>query len=71
MSGVESLPEGGDAVVPSQVQRLADVEDCVRNGSLERWLREYESRFGAFTEEDLQAIAERNSMPYVPPRTSA
>lgn len=71
MSGAENVTEGGHRVVPSQIQRLADVEDCMRSGSLERWLREYEDRFGSLTEEDLKDIAARNGMPYVPPRTTA
>lgn len=71
MSGAENVTEGAQLVVPSQIQRLADVEDCMRSGSLERWLREYEGRFGTLTEEDLKAIAARNGMPYVPPRTTA
>lgn len=71
MSGAENVTEGGHLVVPSQIQRLADVEDCMRSGSLERWLREYEGRFGSLTEDDLKDIAARNGMSYVPPRTTA
>jgi hypothetical protein len=59
----------GPAAAP-EVQRLAEIEEALAGGGLTRWLAEYESRFGAMSEERLREIAARNGVVYVPPRAS-
>lgn len=39
----------------------------VRGQLLDAWLDEYEAEHGAFSEDELKAIAEDTGIPYIPP----
>ncbi|MGF1662424.1 MAG: hypothetical protein ACFCVG_08115 [Kineosporiaceae bacterium] len=67
MTTAERDPAGAAA---PQVQRLAEMEEPLAGGDLTRWLAEYESRFGAMSEDRLREIATRTGVAYVPPRAS-
>ena len=43
------------------------LEDWMRGRLLDEWIRDYEAEFGPFTEDELQEIAGRTGMPYLPP----
>jgi hypothetical protein len=68
MSTAEREPSG-PAAAPD-VQRLAEIEEALPGDGLTRWLADYESRFGAMSEERLREIAARTGVAYVPPRAS-
>jgi hypothetical protein len=68
MSTAERESAGSEAA--PEVQRLAEIEDDLTAVGLDRWLAQYERRFGAVSEERLREIAARRGVAYVPPRAS-
>ena len=80
MSTVERVTVSLPPRVRQQAQRLAEAEDLsfssvvtsaledwTRGRLLDEWIRDYETEFGAFTEDELKDIAARTGMPYLQP----
>ena len=43
----------------------------LRGLAIDEWLRDYQDRNGAFTEDELQSLARDAGVPYIPPSAAA
>ena len=57
-----------DAGIPLSTAVAEALSSWLRHQHLGTWLAEYQAGHGAFTEDELRALAEEKGVPYVPPR---